>query len=263
MSTLSGLVQRRSARALAALLLVAVLCGLAGTAAQARELLVVGAQFARVFERADDGNFAGMGPEIVRTLAARMGHTVRFEIYPWARAQAMVAQGKADILVGPYKSPARLELLAFSARPFYQDHMVFFARAGARPGWAGDYAALTGLRIVALNGWVYGADFDRARPILQISTANTVENGVRMLVHEHVDLFATNQRNTEPVVAALGMQQKVAPLAQVIDVQNGYFAFPKGMQHDSLRAAFDLAFNAYVGAGELRKLGRRLEVEIP
>lgn len=227
------------------------------------ELLVVGAHFERVFERGDDGRFIGLGPDIVRAVAQRLGYTARFAIYPWARAQALVAQGEADILLGPYKSSERMATLAFSERPFYQDQMVFYGRAGDAGEWGGDYAALRGKRIVILNGWAYGAEFARASPALQISIANAVENGLKMLTSRHVDLFATNRRNTEPVIARLQLGGKLMSMARVIEVQNGYFAFPKRPESDQLRKRFDQEFNAMVDSGELKRLGRQFEVNVP
>ena len=81
-----------------------------------RELLVVGSHFAKVYERAD-GQFGGLGPEILRAIAAELGQPLHFDLVPWARAQSMVAKGQADLLVGPYKSDERLAMFAFSAQP--------------------------------------------------------------------------------------------------------------------------------------------------
>lgn len=240
-------------------LLLACLC----SGAAARELLVVGAHFERVFERRPDGEFTGMGPDIVRMVARRNKDTVRFAIYPWARAQAMVAQGLADILVGPYKSPERLERMAFSRAAFYRDDMVFYTLAGAAAGWQGDYAALDGKAIVVMNGWAYGPGFDAARPRLRVSVANNVENGLLMLTHKHVTLFASNRRNTEPVLAALKLGGQVVALPQVIEVQDGYFAFPKQATHDAIRNRFDAAFEQLAESGELKRLSQRYDVDIP
>lgn len=240
-----------------------LLSAMAGGHAGARELVVVGAHFERVFERRADGEFVGMGPDIVRQIARRNKDTVRFELYPWARAQAMVVQGLADILVGPYKSAERLERMAFSRSPFYRDDLVFYQLAGAGTAWQGDYAALEGKPIVVMNGWAYGAGFDAARPRLRISVANNVENGLLMLTYKHVALFASNRRNTEPVLAALKLGGQVDALAQVIGVQDGYFGFPKRPSHDALRASFDAAFDALIESGELKRLGQRHDVDIP
>src|ERR1043165_1762103 len=105
----------------------------------ARDLLVIGTHFERVYERGQEGEIIGLGPEVVRLIAQRLGHRAIFELYPWARAQALVAQGKADILVGPYKTLERQQLMSFSRLPFYQDQMVFYVRKGTMQDWNGDY----------------------------------------------------------------------------------------------------------------------------
>jgi polar amino acid transport system substrate-binding protein len=231
--------------------------------AQARELLAVGAQFERVFEYQESGEYGGLGAELLRLMAARTGHTVRFRMVPWARAQAMLVQGQADILIGPYKTPERIASMAFSDKPFYQDQMVFYTRQDASFGWDGDYAVLKNRRVVLLNGWAYGADWERVRPGLQVSVANNVENGLKMLVHNHVDVFVSNRRNTDPVIARLGYGRQVKPLPRVIEIQNGYFAFPRSPTFDKLRLQFDQEFNSLIETGELKRLGKRYDVTVP
>jgi polar amino acid transport system substrate-binding protein len=241
----------------------AVLVFLCCLPAAARELLVIGAHFERVYERGQEGEMIGLGPEIVRLIAERLGHKARFELYPWARAQVLLSQGKADILVGPYKNIERQQIMAFSRLPFYQDQMVFYARAGAAIDWTGDFTAITQQRIVILNGWVYGPNFDRARPQLRISVANSVESGLQMVAHQHVQLFASNRRNTEPVLGRIGLAGQVVMLPKAIDVQEGYFAFARKPSGDALRQEFDAEFQKMVDAGELKKLGQRHEVMVP
>src|SRR6185369_4030327 len=174
-----------------------------------------------------EGEIVGLGPEIIRIIAGRLGHRAIFELYPWARAQALVAQGKADILVGPYKTFERQQLMAFSRLPFYQDQMVFYVRKGGMQDWSGDYAALSEQRIAIVNGWAYGTAFDKARPELRIDVVNCVDSGLKMLAAQHVQMFASNRRNTEPVLGRLGLSGQVSMLPRVIEVQDGYFAFAK------------------------------------
>ncbi len=241
-----------------------ILCwALAADPAAARELLAVSTHFEKVYERDADGAVVGLGPEIVRQIARRLGHTVRFELYPWARAQALVAKGRADILVAPYRTPERERLMGFSQLPFFQDQLVFYARTDTAPPWRGSYGTLAGQRIVILNGWAYGAAFDRARPGLDVSVSNSVESGLRMLEHRHVQLFASNRRDTDPLLARLGLAGQVAALPVPLDRQDAYFAFPADPWHDSLRQAFDLQFQQMVGSGEWRRLLQRHAVDHP
>ena len=252
---------RTGRRLLALALLWPVL--LVPSQAPARELLAVGAQFERVFEYQSSGEYGGLGAELLRLMAARTGHTVRFRMVPWARAQAMLVQGQADILIGPYKTPERIASMAFSDKPFYQDQMVFYTRQDASFGWDGDYAVLKSRRVVLLNGWAYGAEWERMRPGFQVSVANNVENGLKMLVHNHVDVFVSNLRNTDPVIARLGYGRQVKPLPKVIEVQNGYFAFPRSPTFDKLRLQFDQELNKLIETGELKRLGKRYDVGVP
>jgi polar amino acid transport system substrate-binding protein len=231
--------------------------------AAARDLLVIGTHFERVYERGQEGEIVGLGPEIVRTIAERLGHHVIFELYPWARAQALLAQGKADILVGPYKTFERQQLMAFSKLPFYQDQMVFYVRKGTMVDWSGDYASLGEQRIAIVNGWSYGAAFDKARPQLRLDIVNSVDSGLKMLAAQHAQMFASNRRNTEPVLGRLGLAGQLSMLPRVIDVQDGYFAFAKRPASDALRKEFDTEFQRMVDSGELKRLGSRHEVSVP
>lgn len=231
--------------------------------AGARDLLVIGTHFERVYERGQEGEIVGLGPEIVRLIAQRLGHRAVFELYPWARAQALVAQGKADILVGPYKNLERQQLMAFSRLPFYQDQMVFYVRKGSGIEWSGDYGSLSDQHIVIVNGWAYGAAFDKARSQLKLDTVNSVDSGLKMLQAQHASMFASNRRNTEPVLGRLGLSGQVTMLPKVIEVQEGYFAFPKRASADSLRKEFDAEFQRMVDSGELKRLGQRHEVSVP
>ncbi|MES2150702.1 MAG: transporter substrate-binding domain-containing protein [Pseudomonadota bacterium] len=223
----------------------------------------MGAEFSKVFERTPSGEFVGLGVDVIRALAAQTKDTVRFEIYPWPRAQAMVELGQADILIGPYKTPEREERFSFLDRPFYQDRMVFFARSGNPIAWTGNFDSLKGIHIAAVSGWVYGSAFDHARRQLRVSNAPKPENGVLMLVHGHVDLLAANRRNIEPVLAALRLTNSVTELAPIVDVQNGYLAFPRKVLFDAMRLRYNQAFNELVERGELTRLGRKHDVQVP
>ena len=84
-----------------------------------------------------------------------------------------------------------------------------------------------------------------------------------MLAAQHVTMCASNRRNPEPVLGRLGMAGQVAMLPRVIEVQDGYFGFPKRPAADALRKEFDAEFQRMVDSGELKRLGQRHEVNVP
>lgn len=226
-------------------------------------LRVVGTRFEGVYERQSDGEFSGLGVDVARLLARRRECAAQFELYPWRRAQQRVGMGLADVLVGPYKSAEREQIMRFGEQPFFQDQVAFYSRAKGMVFWGGDYAALRGKRIVTLNGWTYGAAFTAASAGLSISVANNVENGLMMLIYGHVDMFASNRRDTDPVIQRMGLTDKLLPVAPLIDTQNGYFAFPKTAIGEELAGACDQLLLELKSGGELRRMAKRHLVSVP
>ncbi|NQD91852.1 transporter substrate-binding domain-containing protein [Pseudomonas sp. CrR25] len=235
---------------------------LAGPAA-AREVLAVGSRFPQVFERGAGGEYAGLACAVLRQALEPLGHQVRFELHPWARAQRMVELGQADILIGPYKTPAREARFVFSARPFYRDRVVFYSRADRRFEWTGDYRQLRARRIGVVRAWSYGPRFEVLGGQLERVTVEAVENGVKMLSVGRLDLLASNQRNTRPVLQVLGLGNEIVQLDTQIDVQDGYFAFPHLSSHRQLREDFDRAFRQMLERGQLAQLAGQWQVEAP
>jgi len=240
---------------------------LAATPALARDLLVVGTQFPRVFEARGKplaGEADGLGAELMRRAAARLGLTLRFEVLPWTRAQAMVEQGHADVLVGPYRTPEREQRFVFSRQAFYADALVFYARRNLASHWVGDFTALAQVPVAIVQGWAYGDEFERARPGLQqLSTALTVESGLLMLQRGRIELLASNERNTAPVIEALGLGAALQIQGPPIAFLRGHFAYPRNAQGESLRDSIDQVLNQLRATGELRELGRKWHIEIP
>ncbi|MNQ64425.1 Bacterial extracellular solute-binding protein, family 3 [compost metagenome] len=231
--------------------------------ALARELLAVGSDFPRIFERTAAGDYRGLGPDVLRQVLEPRGHSLRFASYPWARAQRMVELGQADILIGPYRSPAREARFAFVGPAFYRDRIVFYCRRASSCQWSGDYRQLAGQRIGVVRAWAYGARFDAERERLELVTVEGVDNGLKMLSLGRLEFLASNQRNTLPVLQALGLSDEISQLEPPVDTQDGYFAFPAHASHARLRGDFDEGLRQLIERGQLARLAALWQVEIP
>lgn len=234
-------------------------------ASVAAEVLAVGTEFAYVFERTAGGEFTGLGADIVRALAKQAGDTVKFEIYPWSRAQWMVENDQAQILIGPYKTAERELRFSFARRAFYRDFMVFYARTGSDLHWDGSYTSLRGMSIGVINGWVYGQQFESMRPVIKPEVANSLANGLNMLNARRIDFLASNMRNTEALIKNLDVVGDFYPIDKVIDTQDGYLAYCKKPGCDQLRQRYDDAYESLRENGELARLARtyRDKVRMP
>jgi len=229
----------------------------------AEQRLAVGTSFSRIFEQGADGHWQGLGVDVLRALAARAGDTVLFQQYPWPRAQAMVERAQADILIGPYKSPERAARFSFLDHAFYRDRMVFYARREAELPWRGELAALKARRIATVRGWHYGAQFDLARPQLDVSEVTQLENGLHMLAVGRIDLLASNERNSIGLIDSLHLGQSLTVLCPDIAQLDGYLAFPRDPKFRAVRDRYNALFNEMVRSGELARLGARNGVLVP
>lgn len=209
----------------------------AGRSQAAPPLRAVGGQFARIFEGTEGVQPRGLAVDLLTEL---YGDSLICEWLPWPRAQMMVENGEADLLIGPYRTPEREARFVFSVRPFYEDAMVWFARRGEGELWSGDFEALAPRALAAVRGWAYGSRFERYRPQLRrLTQVLSVEAGLQMLALKRVDLFAANERNCAPVLERLHLGDAFEPLLPPLDVLRGHMAFPRTAAGEQLARRHD------------------------
>ncbi len=229
---------------------------------EAREVLAVGSESYGIFEAAENGVYKGLGPDLLRAIAERMGDQVSFVAYPWARAQMKVEKGQADILIGAYRSVERERRFIFTSLPFYQDSMVFYQTSNST-SWSGDYTALKSKKIAYILGWAYGSAFEKAKNKLQAMSVKDLEEGLERLTKGQIDLLGSNRRNVEKWLNRQRSQPNLKAIEPHIAVQQGYFAFPKTAHAASYQERFDEAFLEIIKNGTLEQLARKYEVEMP
>jgi polar amino acid transport system substrate-binding protein len=229
--------------------------------AQAAPLRAVGSQFARIFEGAEGQAPRGLAVDLLGQL---FGDGLRCEWLPWPRAQLMLEQGEADILIGPYRTPEREARMLFSVRSFYSDAMVWYARRGDDGRWSGEFSELVQTPVAAVRGWAYGSRFERMKPLLaQLNWVQHVEGGLQMLVKRRVELFAANDRNCQPVLKRLGLTEAVVRCSPPLDVLHGHMAFSRSAAGEALAQRYDQAFEQWLRSGSAGELYRRWGVDKP
>lgn len=229
--------------------------------AQAASLRAVGSQFARIFEGVEGQAPKGLAVDLLGQL---FGEGLRCDWLPWPRAQLMLEQGEADILVGPYRTPEREARMLFSVRSFYSDAMVWYARRGDEGRWSGEFGELVQTPVAAVRGWAYGSRFERMKPTLaQVNWVQNVEAGLQMLVKRRVELFAANDRNCQPVLQRLGLAEAVARCSPPLDVLHGHMAFGRSATGEALAQRYDQAFEQWLRSSAATELYRRWGVDKP
>ena len=222
----------------------------------ARTYQVIGTTFPFISDF-NNGELSGLGIDITREIAARTGLDIEINLYPWKRALFMMKHGKADMLIGPYKSKDRLDYMTFSQYPFYRDELFFFKRADDDFTWHGDYSELRQLSIATVRGWAYSDQFKQARPSLEIADIPSTRIAVRMLERGRVRLFASHQRETEKVLGQLDLTRQVTPLYPSISHKDGFFAYSRQTDIDEFRRLFDAELKRIIEDGRLEKFKRK------
>jgi polar amino acid transport system substrate-binding protein len=229
--------------------------------AHAAPLRAVGSQFARIFEGGEGQPPKGLAVDLLGQL---FGDGLRCEWLPWPRAQMMLEQGEADVLIGPYRTPEREARMLFSVRSFYADAMVWYARRGEEARWSGEFAELAQTPVAAVRGWAYGSRFERMKTGLgQLTWVNNVEAGLQMLARRRVDLFAANDRNCQPVLQRLQLGDAVARCSPPLDVLHGHMAFARSADGEALSRRYDQAFERWLRSAAAADLYRRWNVDRP
>lgn len=215
-------------------------------------------------QHAQVGPPEGLAVDLLQRVAQMRGWRLRLELLPWPRAQAMVEQGSAQILIGPYRTPERERRFAFAPSAFYEDRLVFFGRLGAMPVWQGDYQALAHQEIAQVSGWAYGEAFEQARLQLHMTTVRDVETGLRMLRNGRVTMLATNERNTLPVLASLGLEQQIGQIeGPSIGQLRGHFACSLKAPGPALCEALEQTLQQLRRSGEWPRLNQKWGVGLP
>jgi polar amino acid transport system substrate-binding protein len=138
---------------------------------------VAGTRFENVTSAAPTASLAAWAYDLLRLFAQRYGYRLRFDIYPWRRAQELINSAKADVLVSPYKTPERTRTMLFSGQAFAAGSGGVLRARRCLAAVGGRLRMLRGRRIVTLNGWNYGQAFSKAAPQLNIRVTNSVESG--------------------------------------------------------------------------------------
>ena len=102
-------------------------------------------------------NPAGYMVEMAKAIAEANGHTIQYRTLPWTNALDVVREGKADCVVGAYKSDA--EGFAFPAVGWGPSGNVFWGLAEQK--WRFDgLASLDTVKIGILEDYSYGDELD-------------------------------------------------------------------------------------------------------
>ena len=226
----------------------------------AKTYYFVGTSFPLILEKGPQGEVRGLGVDIVREIAQRLGHKIKIEIFPFKRALRMIETGRADAFIGPYKSEEREAFMIYTQSYFYQDPMAFYVRESNEFQWDGSLSSLTGKKIGLTRGWSYGTEFDQFRSQLNIFEVENIEASLKMLLFDRIELVASHPRAANRVIDLLNIRGQVKMILPPIIVNKGYFGFSRKRDLGSFIDQFDSEFNKMVSSGEIQRMNQAYDL---
>ena len=243
-------------------ILLIVLCyTLPVSLVKAEPLLFVGSYFPFILQQQADDSPSGVAVDIINAIMTNSDQPFEIVIVPWKRAQILLRDGEADMLIGPYKTAERQDFIDYSSLPFYSDHMVFYSLKANSFEWQGNYAQLEGKLIGVPLGWTGGESFEAHRSSLRIYGVPELKNGFEMLVRKRVDLVLSNQRNALVTINDLNIAQEINVLNFALEITQGYFGFSKHHDVSRLKALFDQQLSEMVKNGRIKQINQKYGLE--
>lgn len=170
--------------------------------------VTVGVNHAPPYRIIDATEKSGLYVEIFEEIADLLGWEVRYREAPFRRVLRMMAQGDVDIMLGPLRTEARENQMAFVAPAFPPERRLFF--------YLDDndridrYSDLYGKRIGILEGARYFKRFDNDGNLLK-EPAPRYENLMLMMARDRIDVVIAPELVGLYTARKLDLAARVSP----------------------------------------------------
>lgn len=189
----------------------------------------------------------GLGVDLARAVAERLGRPLEIALLPWPAAQAQVRQGGSDFLGPMAINPQRRELFDFTV-PFYRFEFVFLVRKDSRGLHVlNDFA---GKRVGVTAGGYPQQRLD-AESAMRLVVVDDTEAAIRLLREGQIDAYAVDKWVGTYELGLLGAHD-VAVAGPPFEILESALAVQKG--NAGLLIELDAALAALIQAGDYQKI---------
>lgn len=211
-------------------------------------------------EYEQDGEVQGLHADLLRGAAARLGMTVEFHSVPWARALHLARVGQVDAVSFVTRTPEReADMLFLEGNVLHVARSVLVALRGSAAArrWAGDLAALAGLRVGLVREFAFGGPIDTAQDLRRVEVESTqVLPG--LLLRGRVDLALVEERSFLGHFQGDPVLERLVVLEPPVSQEPQYLAFSiAAARGGDLPLRFAAALAAFRASPEGRALAAR------
>ena len=193
----------------------------------------------------------GVVARIIRDIFAEAGIAVRFTFLPWARAMHDAKSGKYDATAVWLLTDERRLTFLYSEAVLSEQHVLFFRKSEPFL-WQG-LTDLQGLLIGGLQGFSYGAEFDRAveEGLIQLDRVASTEQNFQRLARGRLDAMVEEVSVGYHLLQSLPeISDQISHYPSPILITESFLLFPKANpQSEALNKLFNQQLQEFRASG--------------
>lgn len=149
----------------------------------------------------------GFSWDIVRESFHSMGYTIDLNMYPWARAKAMVESGEIDALFPTTKTPERERTILYPGHEYYLNAspICIYTLKSKNLTYQG-LSSLQGKTVGYRRSFSYGSQWDNSKNINKVDISSDL-NGLYMLSVDRLDAVIANSVTTDKMLENKSMKE--------------------------------------------------------
>jgi ABC-type amino acid transport substrate-binding protein len=210
-----------------------------------------------------DGNLHGAAIEITQHIAQKLGHTLVFRRYPWARVQLYLKTGDVDAVILYFKTPEREKDVVFTDIPHLYESSSLFVAKGTETPFNGTLSDLWSYRFGNVRGYSHGKEYDGAE-YLNKHIVNNETLLIRMLVKGRIDIAVGNKPAIIMYAKQEGLHDKITFLTPPIDKAPNFFAFSKSRKDAAgLAKEFSTEVKKIIASERYQHILKRYGLDLP
>ena len=190
----------------------------------------------------------------------RVGYKMEIKFVPWKRALHLVETGKADVLIGAYKTEDRGKFAYYSKSIIGEASAAIIAQKNSAISFD-SLEKLKPYRIGILRGTSVNSTFDAAKNFLKIKENNNETQLIKMLEKGRVDLLAGSQQVFFSEYKMLHPDRAPSNHLKSISILSSeamHNLFSKKISNGKvLRDAFDKGFKMVIEDGTYEKIMKK------
>ncbi len=134
-----------------------------------------------------DSQGNGYSRDLAVAAFAHSGVTLNIQTVPYARALNLTLAGITDGCWNVTRQPSTEEQYLFGNEPLFTARASYYFKAGKEQNWQGPADIPDGTQLAVINGYEYGAEFEKHRHRLKLIEVSKQQQMIAMLLNERAE----------------------------------------------------------------------------